>query len=126
MPKRIQAKRIITADVQGDDSWVDLIYPTKEEMETVTKANRPLQERLKVLKDSGVSGNDPEMQELNEKLSAEGFTLITRYVKAWNWVDGEDNPLPPPNTEGVINKLTILEIKYLTSLFAFKDEEKKV
>jgi hypothetical protein len=51
--------------------------------------------------------------------------MISKFVRAWNWVDDEDKPLPPPSTPGIMNELNLGEIRYITKLFSFADSEKK-
>lgn len=125
MPKRLSNQRIISSEMQGDDSWIEIIPPTMEEMKAYRKSVKPLQERLEQLKKEGKSLTSLEISEVNDAIDEAGKGLISQYVKAWNWVDNDDNPLPQPAEKGAVDKLNLREVKWIMKQFQFDDAEKK-
>lgn len=63
--------------VQGDDAWVDIRTPKYGEIRALYRKYG------KSLKDADV--------ETNMEFTAE---LLQTYIQGWNWVDGENAPLP--------------------------------
>lgn len=125
MPKRQSVRRIVSTEMQGEDSWIELASPKMEEMKAYRANLAPIQERIEQLQKEGVKDTDKRLVKAREELNVEGEKLISNYVKAWNWVDDDGNPLPPPSEEGAVNKLTMSEIKWITEQFDFGQKEKK-
>lgn len=125
MPKRQSTQRVMSPEMQGDDSWIDITAPTMEQMKGYRKQVRPLQERLEQLKKEGKTESSVEVQEINEAIGEAGKSLVSQYVKAWNWVDNDDAPLPQPAEKGAVDTLNLREIKWIMKQFQFDDSEKK-
>lgn len=125
MPKRQSTQRVMSPEMQGDDSWIEITAPTMEQMKGYRKQLRPLQERLEQLKKEGKTESSVEVQEINEAIGEAGKILVSQYVKSWNWVDDDDVPLPQPSEKGAVDTLNLREIKWIMKQFQFDDSEKK-
>lgn len=125
MPKRQSTQRVMSPEMQGDDSWIEITAPTMEQMKGYRKQLKPLQERLEQLKKEGKTESSVEVQEINEAIGEAGKSLVSQYVKAWNWVDNDDAPLPQPAEKGAVDTLNLREIKWIMKQFQFDDSEKK-
>ena len=66
MPKRQTTYRVDSTEVQGEGSWVELLYLTHGEAQASIKG------------------------ELEDK------ALLKKHVVAWNWVDSEGEPFGEP------------------------------
>jgi hypothetical protein len=125
MPQRQSTKRIVSTEVQGDDSYIELIAPKMDEMKQYREAMLPIQQRIEQMQAEDVSESDPRMVAAKEELNTRGAVLVSRYVKAWNWVDDDGNPLPPPSAPESYGMLNLREINWLTKQFEFSDAKKK-
>lgn len=125
MPKRQTIQRIISSEMQGDDSFIELVPPTMEQMKSYRNQIKPLQERLEQLKKEGKAESSIEIQEINEAIGESGKGLIAQFVKSWNWVDNDDNPLPQPAEKGAVGALNVREVKWIMKQLQFDDAEKK-
>lgn len=125
MPKRLSTQRVMSPEMQGDDSWIDLISPTMEQMKDYRKQIKPLQKRLEQLKSEGKKETSSEIQEINEAMGEKGKGLIAQFVKAWNWVNDADEPLPQPAEKGAVDLLNLREVKWIMKQLQFDDSEKK-
>jgi hypothetical protein len=92
MPERINKlnRKIDSAAVQGEGSWVLLKSPTLEDIQ---------------------AGGLPDAGDSAQAMNF-GVNLLGRLVKAWNWVDDDGAPLPPPTPEIVAN-LPYAEVMFL-------------
>ena len=92
MPERLNKllKRIDSADVQGDGSYVMMKAPTIGDI------------------------RDGALPDTTDRAANMDFAvnLLGKLVKEWNWVDDNGDPLPQPN-EDLINGLPYAEIKFL-------------
>lgn len=107
MPQRKykRKERFDTAEVQGQGSWVDLLTPTYEDLESVLN--------------NGIDESPKNKMEVSK-------ALLGRLLVAWNWVDddGKDLPQPSENPE-VIQTLPIQETMYLMNLVKVDEIDKK-
>ncbi len=91
MPRRQSNRRVVSTEVQGDDSFVVLRPMKWGEAKAIV----------------GVAGAD----------SARAIEMVDRlaaYIVDWNWVDDDGNPLPKPAEDpSVIDRLTSTEVRYL-------------
>jgi hypothetical protein len=124
MPKRLSVKTISSEEVQGEDSHIVIVSPKMGEMDNHRKALKPIHAKLEKLKKAGDT-KSPEYLELSEKLESSGRELIVRFVRSWNWVDDDENPLPQPKEDGALGLLTIQELKWLSNQFTVSVSEKK-
>lgn len=93
----------MTADVQGDDSYVVITLPEVAEIREIL----------------GHDGQDVETFE-------DGAGVIARHVLEWNWVDDDDKPLPVPTKDpSVVDRLTTLEYKALIEFLLGSEEDRK-
>lgn len=101
MPARKPFKRIISTEMQGDDSWVEIAPmkygDAKRLVEMSTKAKAAAQN------DEGD----------NLSLMASIEATINANVKGWNWVDDAGQPLAQPSELGVVDCLTTDELGWL-------------
>lgn len=125
MPKRQNNQHIISAEMQGDDSWIEIDSPTMGEMKDYRKNIHRLQERIEQLKAEGEKEASPRIQAINDEIGEAGKVLIAKYVKAWNWVGNDDMPLPQPHEPGAVDLITLREVRYIMKQFQFDDAEKK-
>ena len=126
MPVRQNVRKIISTEVQGDDSFVSIISPKIEEVKAQQASMQPLRDELAAieaeLKASGLTDleikSHPRYAAANEKLSDAGTKLMVGYIKDWNWVDDDGKPLPKPSEDSsVINQLTVGELTWLSNSF---------
>jgi hypothetical protein len=136
MPKRqSHTKTVISTELQGADSWVIINMPTVQEaraMDDQLKAYTRLVElaehKVKSLLNSEHEDYANALSELaiaQETLGDFSVNILANYVKDWNWVDDDTNPLPPPSTEGIVDKLYMSEFKWLMSQVIGSDEKKE-
>lgn len=105
MPKRLSVRRLDSLEVQGDDSWVVIKYPTVEFMRQTLLDKPDAEQNTRVMFDFGVK-------------------LIQEHVLDWNWVDDDGNPLPTPkNDPDAVRQLTSMELQWLASQLTPKDKE---
>jgi len=92
MPERKHKllRRVDSAEVQGDDSWVLVKTPT---MDDVRAGDMPAEGDQQAAIDYG-------------------RTVLGNLVKDWNWVDDDGNPLPKPTPE-IVQGLPIQEVMFL-------------
>ena len=92
MPERINKllKRIDSAEVQGEGSYVLMKSPTISDIR---------------------EGTLPDTTDRTASMDF-GVGLLGKLVKEWNWVDDNGDPLPVPS-EAVIKDLPYVEIKFL-------------
>jgi len=137
MPKRANKKvnRIISTEMQGDDSWVDILVLTVEEARELETQYNALGKRVNLAKHEAEITQDSEngaypkaLQELESAQSALGdftFAVLEKCVLDWNWVDDDENPLPKPTTEGAFQKLFMSEYTWLVKKSIGTDEKKE-
>lgn len=125
MPQRQSVKKIVSEEMQGSDSYIVVASPTVEEMKGYRDSLIPIQERIEQLEKDGAKPTDTRLAKAREELNAVGETLITRFVKDWNWVDNDGNPLPKPSEAGAVSKLTLPEINWVVAQLDFGSKEKK-
>lgn len=125
MPKRQNNQRIISTEMQGDDSWIEISSPTMGEMKDYRQKVHRLQERIEQLRTEGEKETSPKIQAINDEIGEAGKVLISKYVKAWNWVGNDDLPLPKPFEEGAVDLITLREVRWIMKQFQFDDAEKK-
>lgn len=124
MPKRQSVKTINSEEVMGEGSYIVIVSPKMSEMDNHRKALKPIHAKLEKLKKAGDTGS-PEYIELSEQLELSGRELIVRFVRSWNWVDDDGEPLPQPKEKGALGLLTIQELKWLSNQFTVSVSEKK-
>jgi len=114
MAKRITKKyrRVDSAEVQGEDSFVVFASPTFEDIANFSDL---------IFSENGAARSDAESIKLV-------VPMLKRFVSGWDWVDDEDNPLPDPKAEpDVIDRLTMEEqtflVNALTKAFNFGSGE---
>ena len=105
MPKRVTSRKVATPKAQGKDSWV-VFKP-------VTYG-----ERLEALELEKQHANDDDAE---WRIEAQR-QMYADHILDWNWVDGDDQPLPLPKDDpDVINGLTDVEQEALDALFGDTD-----
>lgn len=126
MPKRQNVRRIDSLEVQGDDSWVEIVSPKIEEVKAQQASMQPIRDELATieleLKKEGLTqaeiNSNPRYAAVNQRLSDEGTKLMAAYVKDWNWVDDDGEPLPKPaGNEKAFGQLTVGELTWLSNNF---------
>lgn len=125
MPKRQNNQRIISTEMQGDDSWIEISSPTMGEMKDYRQKVHRLQERIEQLRQEGEKETSPRIQAINDEIGEAGKVLIAKYVKAWNWVGNDDEPLPQPFEPLAVDLITLREVRWIMKQFQFDDAEKK-
>ena len=107
MPKRKIVRKIASAEIQGDDSYVVVKPMTYGEQ-------KAFRDRMRQLED------EPDALEL------EGCKLLAEWVIDWNWVDEEGETLAKPegNPE-IIDTLLSHEVKFLIDTLSGDQEELK-
>jgi len=104
MPKRQDVRRVVTAELQGEDSWVEYRVPRVLESEELMGLQR---------------------DDTKQALSA-GNKVIADHVVEWNWVDSDGAPLAQPKDDpAVVRQLTNWEYKYLLDLILGSSAERK-
>lgn len=104
MPQRQSIKRVDSAIVQGDGSWVDV--------KRITYGMGIDAQKLQSVTETSV------LDEYNRK-------LITYLVAAWNWVDDEGEPMPTPKENpAVIDSLLDTEIMWLMQQLVAQTDRK--
>ena len=107
MPKRKykRKERFETEEVQGPGSWVELLTPTFEDLESVIN--------------NGAQDNTKNQMEVSK-------ALLQRLLVAWNWVGDDDMPLDQPNDNpAIIQTLPIQETMYLMNLVKISEADTK-
>jgi hypothetical protein len=100
--KHKKYKRVDSAEVQGEGSFVLLKTPALSDME-----------RLEVFAADGV-----------DETAAIKFIvpLLSGLVLDWDWVDDDGNPLPKPSEDaGVFDALTFQEQMFLVTALGLQD-----
>lgn len=123
MPKRQNTQKLASPELQGDDSYIIMVSPKVGEMDDFRAVIAPLNTEIDNLRKSGQDGSS-EFAELTQELEDLSRDLIPRFVKSWNWVDDNDEPLPQPDQIN-IKELTIHELQWLTRQFTLSVQEKK-
>jgi hypothetical protein len=101
--RRKNRKRIQTASVQGDDSYVVVTLPSVADIRAI----------------AALEGQNAEAFDGTVKIIAE-------HVHEWNWVDDDDKPLPSPVADPtVVELLTTEEYKLLVQLLLGSEETRK-
>ena len=107
MPKRKSIVRVLSDEVQGDGSWVIVALPTVAEMREIRKTFREAAEAEKDTFDMGI-------------------ILLKKYVKEWNWVFQDDQPMPQPKADpSIIEKLTDPESSFLSACITGTSQDSK-
>ena len=104
MPQRQSIKRVDSANVQGEGSWVDVRRITY-----------------------GMGVDAQKLQSTTETSSLDVYKrkLITYLVAAWNWVDDEGQLLPTPKENpAVIDSLLDTEIMWLMQQLVAQTDRK--
>lgn len=123
MPKRQRANRIVSEVVQGDDSWVEIIFPTVKQARQSKNKIFKLQRALEKAKENG---NESKIEKAENDLEAFSNKAIADHVKDWNWVDDDEKPFAKPfQNPDVFEELTAQEIAWLAEQFKGLNEEKK-
>jgi hypothetical protein len=104
MPTRKGTERVISTEMQGDDSWVEYRVPLVEESERLAFVQGlTTVEAMRI-----------------------GYDIIATHVIEWNWVDAEGVPLAQPSGDpDVVRKLTNWEYKWLIDLILGSTERRK-
>jgi hypothetical protein len=103
MPQRQNKRKVVTTELQGEDSFVVVTLPKVSEIEDVIK----------------IMGDDLESFKC-------GSQIIADHILEWNWVDddGESLPLPSGDAE-IVGLLTTEEYKALLNMLLGDKTEKK-
>jgi hypothetical protein len=103
MPQRKNIQRFVSADIQGEDSWVEMSQLTVGEARRINK-------------DQGRPGADME----------DVLPYYVKHIYAWNWVDDDGEPLPLPKEDSeVIDRLTAAEFSFISECLAGNEAERK-
>jgi hypothetical protein len=101
MPQRIKNIHLVSTEIQGSDSWVDIKPLTVEQYNRAT--------------DLVLEARESEVdQAVRAALDLKQRELFAEVVAGWNWVDNDDKPLPSPaGNPGVFELLTMAELNYI-------------
>lgn len=131
MPERIGSRTVATEDVQGPGSWVQIRPATVGE---ILARQREVEQRDNVWYKIGVFlGRVVGALGLRKRETSSDRTSIFAYwaidyVKAWNWVNGDGEPLPSPEDDpSVVERLTQDELTAIVEAIhgQRKSEEQK-
>lgn len=116
MAKRLNVLTIQTDDVQGAGSFL------KIRAMTVTEHNQLEQTRVDMNK-AAEAGNQEEYTRLEKSV----WEQTAEVLLDWDWVDGEDKPLPKPHKNpAVFDLLTMAEVFTIAeALSPFAQRQKK-
>jgi hypothetical protein len=103
MPRRQNRRKVLTPEVQGDDSYVVVTLPHVQEIQTIMEQKDDNLESFKV-----------------------GSQIIADHVMEWNWVDDDGEPLACPKGEpDAVGCLTTDEYRRLIEILLGSTERKK-
>jgi len=126
MPQRASVRTFDTSDVQGDGSWIKLRPMTLGE---VLSLQGDAEEQRGFLYRLGrFLGRLLRKRPSPSQLARQNMTTVIRYVRGWNWVDDEGNPMPLPSDDPrVLDRLTMAEMQCITDCVngARQSEEQK-
>lgn len=112
MPKRLSTRKYISAEIQGEDSFIVVSRLTVGEAREIHKLNKRRQQA-----DDGLEEEDA---------MAAVLPLYAQHVIDWNWVDDEEEPLPlPGKNPEILDTLTDLEFSYIADILSGENEEEE-
>jgi hypothetical protein len=114
MPQRANVRTFDTSSVQGEDSWIKLRPMTLGEILAV---QRDAEERGTVWYKLGRwLGRLVKRRPSPVEIACRNMATTIRYVRGWNWVDDDGQPLPFPNDDPrVLDRLTLDEMQIITA-----------
>ncbi len=124
MPKRQNARRIDSTDMQGDDSYIEIRYPKVKVMRTYKEHMTQLSKQMEKLRNDSTK-DAPAILKLSTQVDSLGDELITGHLKAWNWVDDDEKPLPQPHEDGALDMLETNERTWILQQLQLGASEKK-
>ena len=138
MPKRqSRTKKLISTEIQGDDSYVVITMPTVQESRDMQERFREYQmivDKAKAHVDQlSKSDDNPNgtldaaieaVYKAETALSDYQMNAISEYVNDWNWVGDDEKPLPSPGDSESIELLTMGELNYLVNAIMNSNEKK--
>ncbi len=124
MPKRQSARRINSDVIQGEDSYIEIRFPKVGTMKAYRKSIAELSKEMEKLQENTVKDTSAIL-DLADKVELAGNELINAHLKAWNWVDDDETPLPQPDKNGVLDMLEIHERNWILQQFQVAATEKK-
>lgn len=108
-----QPKRIDTKDLQGENSYVEVLVRSWGDYKVVRQTMDDEQEK-KVPANKSKFNTNEYMEE-----------SIIKAIQKWNWTDNEGKPLPlPKDDKSVLDKLTEAEIVFLFNAYLDKTDQK--
>lgn len=111
MPKRMNTRRFVSTEMQGEDSYVVVSRLTVGEAKEIHK-----------IQSAKADDEDANIDDLNAVLP-----LYAEHIKDWNWVDDDGKPLPLPNKDQtVLDRLTDAEFAYLGDILAGEVESEEI
>ena len=103
MPSRQNRRKVLTPEVQGDDSYVVVTLPHVQEIQAIMEQEGDNRRSFKV-----------------------GSQIIADHVVEWNWVDDDGKPLACPKGEPkAVGHLTTYEYRRLIEILLGSTERKK-
>lgn len=114
MPERVGARKVLTPDVQGPDSWVIVRPATVGEILEVQRAQAQrtgFWYRLGVFLGRLVGALGLRKWQSTADVTQEFAYRMMRFIREWNWVDEHGQPLPQPvDDPSVVEQLTEAEL----------------
>lgn len=139
MPKRNAFTKVVTSELQGDDSFV--VYKPFTYDETRAFQKEALEKKSQydnalkaVATELNKSVDDLTPEEIGTALLNSGLEntmtdwinqIYAQRIVQWNWVDDDDLPLEQPSKDWtVLGKLYTTEHDFISGLFQPKDNAK--
>jgi len=114
MPQRANVRTFDSADVQGEGSYIRLRPMTLGEM--LALQSEAAERRTLWYKLGRWLGRLFRKRPSPVEVQRQNMERVFQYVRDWNWVDDDGNPLPDPinNPRALIN-LTLEEMRFINA-----------
>lgn len=113
MPERISTRTYSTEDVQGKDSWIKLRGMTLGEAINI---RQEAEERAGFwFRLGALLGRLFKKAPTQSEVAHRNTEWAFRFVRDWNWVDDQGEPLPKPEADPDVRfRLTLEEMRCIT------------
>jgi hypothetical protein len=114
MPQRANVRTFDTSEVQGEGSYIMLRPMTLGE---VLNAQRAAEERLTFwYRLARFFGRLVQRKPSPTEIARQNMADVISYVREWNWVDDDGQPLPFPSDDAsVLFRLSMAEMRLITA-----------